>query len=196
VESDTDGDVIRRSRRDPQVFEVIFERHYEAVRIYAQRRLGNIDGEEIAASTFELAFAQRDRFDDATYSSARPWLIGVANNLVRHHVRRQEVQRRSRPISIALDPTETEPNLDGVEALETRPMLRAALESLSPEDRETFLLVVLADLSYQEVAEVLGVPVGTVRSRIHRARRRLRELLGRAGAISPGTTNDQGDRDE
>lgn len=186
MESGTDGELIRRSRDDPELFEAIFERHYDLVRIYVQRRLGQADGEEVAATTFEWAFAHRDRFDDGSYSSARPWLIGIANNLVRRHVRRLDVRRRHWPISIALDRFAPEPGLDRLEALEQRPALRDALQSLSADDRETFLLVVLADLPYQEAAQALGVPVGTVRSRVNRARGRLRELLGSTEAINPG----------
>lgn len=192
MESVTDGELIRRSRSDPRLFETVFDRHYDAVRLYAQRRIGLADGEEIAASTFEWAFSQRGRFDDGTFSSARPWLIGIANNLVRSHVRHEAVRRRHWPVSITLDRTEPEPSLDRLEALATRPALRTALESLSKDDRETFLLVVLGELSYQEVAEILGIPLGTVRSRISRARRRLRELLGSAEAINPGDL-DQGE---
>jgi RNA polymerase sigma-70 factor (ECF subfamily) len=185
VKSATDGELIRRSIDDPNLFEVIFDRHYDLVRIYVQRRLGHDDGEEVAATAFEWAFAHRRRFDDATFSSARPWLIGIANNLIRRHLRRQEVRRRHWPVSIALDRSVPEPGLDGLVALEQRPALRDALASLSKEDRETFLLVVLAELPYQEVAEILGVPPGTVRSRVNRARRLLRELLGSAEAINP-----------
>ena len=194
MEFATDGELIRRSLEDRDLFEVIFDRHYDVVRIYVQRRLGHDDGEEVAASTFEWAFAHRDRFDDATFSSAKPWLIGIANNLLRRHLRRLEVRRRRLPISIALDRSSPEPSLDGLVALEQRPALRAALESLSQDDRETFLLVVLAELSYQEVAETMGVPVGTVRSRVNRARSRLRELLGAAEAINP-RDEDSGEPD-
>jgi RNA polymerase sigma-70 factor (ECF subfamily) len=194
VESATDADVIRRSREDPELFEVIFDRHFDVVRVYVQRRLGQADGEEVAATAFEWAFAHRDRFDDSTFSSARPWLIGIANNLVRRHVRQLEVRRRHLPISIALDRSVPEPSLDGLVALEQRPVLRNALEALSLDDRETFLLVVLAELPYREVAQTLGVPVGTVRSRVSRARARLRELLDVAEAINPGD-EDSGELD-
>jgi RNA polymerase sigma factor (sigma-70 family) len=194
VESATDGELIRRSIGDPELFEMIFDRHYDVVRIYVQRRLGHDDGEEVAASVFEWAFTHRDRFDDATFSSAKPWLIGIANNLVRRHLRRLDVRRRRLPFSIALDRSTPEPSLDGLVALEQRPALRSALERISRDDRETFLLVVLAELSYQEVAETMGVPVGTVRSRVNRARGRLRELLGAAEAINPGD-EDSGEPD-
>jgi RNA polymerase sigma factor (sigma-70 family) len=186
VESGTDAQLIRRSRDEPGLFEVIFNRHYDLVRVYAQRRVGMDDGEEIAAGTFEQAFAQRGRFDTDTFRSARPWLIGIANNLIRRHVRHEDVRRRHWPVSIALERSAWEPDFDGLEALEQGPAIRSALVALSEDDRETFLLFVLAELSYEEVAQIVGVPTGTVRSRINRVRRKLRELLEAAEAINPG----------
>ena len=85
-----------------------------------------------------------------------------------------------------LDATSPEPGLDAIEALERWPALKAALESLSESDRETFLLHVLTEMPYSDVAQVLGIPIGTVRSRINRARRVLRELITPAEAINPG----------
>jgi RNA polymerase sigma factor (sigma-70 family) len=189
VEPGTDAQIIRRSRNEPGRFEAIFDRHYDVVRVYAQRRVGMTDGEEIAASTFEQAFTQRDRFDTDTFGSARPWLIGIANNLIRRHVRHEDVRRRHWPVSIALERSAWEPDFDGLEALERGPAIRSALTALSEDDRETFLLVVLAELSYEEVAQIVRVPTGTVRSRINRVRRRLRELLEAAEAINPGGRN-------
>jgi RNA polymerase sigma factor (sigma-70 family) len=186
VEPGTDAQLIRRSRDEPGLFEVIFDRHYDVVRVYAQRRVGMADGEEIAAGTFEQAFAQRDRFDTETFRSARPWLIGIANNLIRRHARHEDVRRRHWPVSIAMDRSDWEPEFDGLEARERGPAIRSALAALSENDRETFLLVVMAELSYGDVAQIVGVPTGTVRSRINRARRRLRELLEAAEAINPG----------
>jgi RNA polymerase sigma factor (sigma-70 family) len=193
VDPGTDAQLIRRSRDEPGLFEEIFDRHYDVVRVYAQRRIGMADGEEIAASTFEQAFMQRDRFDTDTFRSARPWLIGIANNLIRRHVRREEVRRRHWPVSIALDRSTWEPDLDGLEARERGPAIRSALAALSDDDRETFLLVVLADLSYEDAAQIMAVPTGTVRSRINRVRRRLRELMEAAEAINPGG-QDRGNR--
>jgi RNA polymerase sigma factor (sigma-70 family) len=193
VDPGTDAQLIRRSRDEPGLFEVIFDRHYDVVRVYAQRRVGMSDGEEIAAGTFEQAFMQRDRFDTDTFRSARPWLIGIANNLIRRHVRSEDVRRRHWPVSIAMDRSAWEPDLDGLEARERGPAIRSALAALSEDERETFLLVILADLSYEEVAQIMAVPTGTVRSRIHRVRRRLRELMEAAEAINPGG-QDRGNR--
>lgn len=184
----TDAQLIRRSLDEPGLFEVIFDRHYDLVRMYAQRRVGMDDGQEIASSTFEQAFTQRMRFDADRSSSARPWLVGIANNLIRRHLRHEDVRRRHWPLSIAMDRSTTgpEPDLDGMAAHQRMPAIRSALAALSEDDRETFLLVVLAELSYEDVGRIVGVPIGTVRSRISRVRRRLRELTEAAEAINPG----------
>ena len=190
-----DRDLIRRSLAQPEAFRAIFERHYEVVRIYAQRRLGPADGEELAATTFEVAFRHRAGFDGQRFTSARPWLVGIANNLVRRHVRHMAVERRHRPLSIAIPETSPEPDVDRIAAAERWPALREALEGLNPDDRETFLLVVLAELPYRDVAEIVDVPVGTVRSRVNRARRLLRELMDASEAIIEGEAL-AGDEDE
>jgi RNA polymerase sigma factor (sigma-70 family) len=108
-------------------------------------------------------------------------------------VRSEDVRRRHWPVSIAMDRSAWEPDLDGLEARERGPAIRSALAALSEDERETFLLVILADLSYEEVAQIMAVPTGTVRSRIHRVRRRLRELMEAAEAINPGG-QDRGNR--
>ncbi len=182
----TDAQIIQGSIEEPALFEKIFDRHYEVVRVYAQRRLGMDDGEEIAAATFEQAFMQRSRFDGQTSATARPWLIGIANNLVRGHLRHRGVEHRHLPVSIALSMHESEPNLEAIDAQRRIPEINAALSELSDPDRETFLLVVLGELSYADVAGIVGVPVGTVRSRVNRARGVLRELLFPAKTINPG----------
>ena len=182
----TDAQIIQGSIDKPALFEEIFDRHYEIVRAYAQRRLGMDDGEEIAAATFEQAFMQRSRFDGRTSATARPWLIGITNNLVRSHRRHAGVERRHPPVSIALTMPESEPNLDAIDAQRRIPDINAALSELSDQDRETFLLVVLGELSYADVAGIVGVPVGTVRSRVNRARGVLRELLFPPKTINPG----------
>lgn len=183
---ETDGQLIGRSLRDPEAFELIFDRHYDVVRVYSQRRTGRADGEEIASETFLQAFAHRDRFDAMRFTSARPWLMGIANNLIRRHVRHEDVRRRHWPVSVAIAEREPEPSLDAVAANEQAPALQAALGSLPADDRETFLLVVVGELSYAETAEIMGVPLGTVRSRVSRVRRTLRELIPAAGAINLG----------
>jgi len=172
----TDAELIRRSLEDPEGFREVFERHYEAVRRFAQRLVGREAGEEIAAQTFLVAFQRRATYD-AGYRSARSWLFGIAFNVARHHVRSERSQHdllarvpRERE---ATDPIETET----LDAARLAPILRKALSVLQPEQRIPFVLVALGELTYQETADVLAIPVGSVRSRIHRARATLRELL-------------------
>jgi RNA polymerase sigma factor (sigma-70 family) len=181
----TDGEIFQRSIRDPDAFREIFERHATIVLAYARKRLGASTGDEILAQTFLVAFERRARFDP-TYASARPWLFGIATNVIRHHLREE------REHLAALGKMEPDLPMDSVEditrldAQRMRPQLIAALLTLSDDDRDTFLLIALGELTYEQTAAALGIPVGTVRSRIHRARIRLREQVRPRTAIPEG----------
>jgi RNA polymerase sigma factor (sigma-70 family) len=169
-----DSRTIAESLRRPPAFEAVFTRHYEAVHRYAQRRVGVDAADEIAAETFLQAFDNRSRFDPAQ-PSARPWLLGIATNLMRRRWRdeRRQLAAYERTLdeaaagSAAADPPAHDVGRD----------LAVALASLTGDDRDALLLFVWADLSYQEIGDALAVPIGTVRSRISRARRCLRERL-------------------
>jgi RNA polymerase sigma-70 factor (ECF subfamily) len=169
----TDAEAIRRSLEQPEAFVAVFERHHGAVHRHLRRVVGEGLADELAAEAFARAFRARARFEPH-HDSARPWLFGIAANLLREH-RRAEVRRlRALERLAGAAPREAAP-----EAASLDPALAAALRRLAPRDREALLLHAWAELSYEEVAEALGVPVGTVRSRLHRARRLLREDLGR-----------------
>ena len=174
----SDATIIEASLREPQLFTKIFERHYDPIRRYAQQRAGLDSGEEIAARVFEIAFVERASFD-LRYASARPWLFGIATNLVLKQARAVAVHLRAieRLPREGEPPTDVDELISRVDAYRLREGLAEALANLHPRDRETLLLVALADLSYEETASALRVPVGTVRSRLNRARRILRELL-------------------
>lgn len=172
----TDAEILLRSTSDPAAFADIFERHIVAVLSYARRRVGAAAGEEIAAQTFLVAFERRATFDPS-FASARPWLLGIATNIIRHHLRHERVHLaalRRVPIDA---PAEQVDDPARVDAERLFPTVRKALLDLSVDDRATFLLVALGDVTYEEAARSLGIPVGTVRSRIHRARGLLRERL-------------------
>jgi RNA polymerase sigma factor (sigma-70 family) len=178
-----DASVIEASLEAPYRFEEIFDRHYDAVRRYAQRSVGPDAGEEVAAQTFLEGFTHRDRFD-AAYSSARPWLLGIATNLIRHHLRSERVHLAVLK-RMTVERDEEEPvSLDGLDAQRRGPTIMAALATLNEDDREAFLLHALGELTYPEVAESMGIPVGTVRSKIFRVRRALRERLVLEEAIT------------
>ena len=194
----TDAEIFRRSIRDPDAFREIFERHAAAVHAYARKRIGVTAGEEILAQTFLTAFEKRTRFD-TSYASARPWLLGIATNLIRHHLREEREHltalRRIGPERSAA-PIEDDARLD---ADRMRPTLIDALLALTDDDRETFLLLALGQLTYEEVASALTIPIGTVRSRIHRARSHLRERIPGWAAIddaAEGSTQERAKTDD
>ncbi len=173
-----DGDAIAASLHEPARFAVVFDRHYEEISSYLRRRAGRALAEELASETFVRAFAARTGYD-LGYADARPWLYGIANNLLRKHVRSEE--RRRRAYARALERDGLSDELDAVagrvDAAAGARVVAEALAQLSPADRDTLLLFALTDLDYDGIALATGVPVGTVRSRLHRARRHLQAAL-------------------
>ncbi|MFI0447960.1 RNA polymerase sigma factor [Actinomadura sp. 6N118] len=175
----SDAEIIAASRKDPVRFAEIFNRHYQEIQRYVDRRLGGDGADDIAAETFLIAFRGRARFD--AEGSARPWLYGIATKLVGRH-RRDELRRYR-----ALARLDTGSALEGHEERVTSAVaaadagLGAALADLSRGDRDVLMLVALADLSYPEVAAALGIKYGTVCSRLSRARRQIRAALEGGG---------------
>jgi len=147
-------------------FERLFEEHFDGVYGYLARRIGSDLARDLASETFTRAFAGRKRFDSRR-GEPRAWLFGIAHNLLRRHYRDEE--RRLRALSRYDIAAMDEPG--------DEPRLAEALHSLAREERDTLLLFAWADLDYAEIAEALDIPIGTVRSRLHRARAHLREAL-------------------
>lgn len=176
-----DAEVITRARRDPAAFSLLFERHAPALHRYVTRRLGDALADDVVAETFLAAFRKLGRYD-TSHRDARPWLYGIAANLIGKH-RRTEVRAYRALARTGVDEV-AESYADQVEsrvsASAAQRELAGALALLSPQDREVLLMIAWADLSYEEAARALGIPVGTVRSRLHRARKKTREALGGA----------------
>ncbi len=185
----TDGEVFAASLLDAQEFGAIYERYFEQIYRYVARRIGGEAAEDLAAEVFVRAFLLRGRFDRAA-PSARPWLYGFAANIVRDHLRGQ--RRRARAYVRAFEPPPGSADIAEAEERSNAailvPELNRALAALSATDRETFLLMVLGELSYEEIASALGIPIGTVRSRIARARTRMRRLMPGHGPPGDGET--------
>jgi RNA polymerase sigma factor (sigma-70 family) len=182
AEAEADADdaaVTQLSRREPEYFSELFRRHAPYIQRYVVRRLGHGVADDVVAETFLLAFRQRDSYD-LTRLDARPWLYGIATNLIGRH-RRAEVRLYRALARTGTDPVAesfTDRVDDRVSASTATLRLAAALARLSGELRDTLLLVAWGELSYEETATALGVPVGTVRSRVSRARSALRRSLG------------------
>src|ERR1700748_472934 len=90
---ESDAAVVARSLSDPTAFAAIFDRHWARLHTFCTARAGAA-GEDIAAETFRIAFDDRRRFD-ARFGQVRPWLYGIATNLVRHHFRSAERGQRA-----------------------------------------------------------------------------------------------------
>ncbi len=174
-QTSTDAAVIRASRLDPAAFGVVFDRHWVRIHRYCVVRAGP-PGEDVAAETFRVAFDRRSDYDGR--ENAAPWLYGIATNLLRTSFR--SAARRKRALRRSAGQTagdDLEDALERAEAQRLGPELAAVLGQLSAEERDALLLHACAELTYDQIARAMGVPIGTVRSRIHRARTRVRAHL-------------------
>ncbi|MFC7583047.1 RNA polymerase sigma factor [Nonomuraea antimicrobica] len=175
-----DAELIRWSRDDPEQFAGLFDRYIEQIHRFIARRLGPQAADDVAAETFLTAFRSRASYD-LTRQLAGPWLYGIATNLIAKHRRGEE--RFLRALSRTGTDPSSEPSMADtvvgrVAAQGVDRKLAGALAGMSSGDRDVLLLVAWGELAYEEVASVLGVPVGTVRSRLHRARKKARAALG------------------
>ncbi len=163
---------------DPDAFRELFAAHAQLVYGYAARATGDLSlAEDVVSLTFLEAWRLRGRLRDEG-DSPRPWLMGIAVNVLRNTTR---AKRRYARAMARLPPREPLPDLadDVVGRMADAERLvaaRRALERLRPAHREVFMLCVWSGLGYEEAAAALGVRVGTVRSRLSRARDRLRRL--------------------
>jgi RNA polymerase sigma factor (sigma-70 family) len=166
---------------DPEAFRELFDEHNRSVYNHAFRLTGNWStAQDVVSLTFLEAWRLRDRVDlDGEGGSLRPWLLGIATNVARN-VRR--AGRRHDGALARLPRTEPVPDLADeitarVDDRERLALVRTALAALRKPEREVLALCVWSGLDYAEAAEALGVPVGTVRSRLSRARKKLEKLV-------------------
>ncbi|WP_229338869.1 RNA polymerase sigma factor [Streptomyces flavotricini] len=173
---------------DHQLFAEIYEAHARAVYAHAVRMTADrAGGEDIVSLTFLEAWRLRETLDSV--SSHRAWLFGIATNVIRNTRR---AARRHRDAIARLPSSDTVPDLadDVVSRITDAAQAAAALAVLNRlrrADREILLLHVWSGLSHDEVAQACGVPVGTVRSRLSRARARLRKLAAAYLAEPPAS---------
>jgi RNA polymerase sigma-70 factor (ECF subfamily) len=172
-----DNVAIAASITAPAEFAPLFDRHFDVVHGYIRKRVGGSLADDLASQTFLVAFDRRATYDQAR-PNARPWLLGIATNLI--HSRRRGEKRQLRAYRKAGAETAVDA-LEGIEARadaeRLRPQLVAALAAIPKDEIDPLLLFAWAELSYAEIAEALEMPIGTVKSRIARARKRIREQL-------------------
>ncbi len=190
---DHDGTLIAASLRRPELFEVIFDRYYQIMVRYAVGRVGYSDAPDVASETLVRAFARRGRFDIAQ-RTALPWLFGIAANVCRERHRKavrgfRAFGRLAIP-STGVSPFEADA-VDRVDASAVAADLAAALQHLSEDEYQVLMLAAVSDYSYSDIATTLRIPIGTVRSRLARSKRRMRELLEPVRPIHSGDERPQ-----
>jgi len=181
-----DAQVVAQSLEQPELFALLYDRYAPDIHRYVTRRLGDGAADDVTADTFLTAFRIRSRYD-LTRTNARPWLYGIAGNLIGKQ-RRTEVRALKALARTGHDPVAASWVEDTESRLDAQGPLAGALAALPAGDRHVLLLVAWAELTYQEVAEALGIPVGTVRSRLNRARRKVRTALGADPAFGSDAT--------
>ncbi|BCW06321.1 RNA polymerase sigma factor [Arthrobacter sp. NtRootA1] len=171
----TDSDIIRRSRDSPALFGELYDRHASAIYRYAARRAGDFAADDVTSETFLVAWEQLESYD-VSRDDARPWLFGIATNLLRQHHRAEAKVLKAAAKSAAREAIADDSDRIAaeVDAKVATGLIAQALKSMADIDRETLLLYAWADLTYEGIALAMSVPVGTVRSRLNRARQTLR----------------------
>lgn len=174
----TDSDIVERSLSDPQLFGSIFDRHFVAIHAYFARRVARTDADDLAGEVFRIAFEKRAGFDPG-HGYVRPWLFGISHNVLSRHFRSST--RKDRAVTrLGREHNHNDGGVeDRIDAAVNGAELHRLLEGLRPEEREALILFAVDQLSYDEIAAVMDTPIGTVRSRISRARATLRPGLDR-----------------
>jgi RNA polymerase sigma-70 factor (ECF subfamily) len=176
----SDAEVIGRSLGEPEAFGLIYDRHAATVLRFLGRRVGTEVAEALIGELFRIAFERRTAFETSR-PSALPWLYGIGSNLLLKH-RRAEARRLRASARLAADEAPTPRG--SATALDARllfPRVADAIDGLPDGERDALLLFAWEELSYQAIAEALELPIGTVRSRLNRARAYLRERIESSG---------------
>lgn len=180
----SDGELLRATRREPEAFGIVYERHIDVIFRYLARESGNREvGLELAAETFARALASAHRFRPPADGSARPWLFGIAANLLHTYQRRTQIETRARmrlgilentTFTSGYEPSLEESITDGDNQYER---VQAAMNGLPAEQRLAIELRVSSELPYEEIAHRLGCTPAAARTRVSRALAALRAEL-------------------
>ncbi len=180
-----DLDAVRRCRAgDREAFGEIVERWQDRIHGAVLRMVRDVEtARDLAQETFVRAYVKLDSFEGG--SAFGTWLYAIALNQVRGEMRKRSALKRHDPLSLdklreesEVDPADpAEGAGDRASTKEQCARLLVEVDRLDPEHREVVVLRELQDLSYEEIAEIVGVPVGTVRSRLFRARAELRARM-------------------
>jgi RNA polymerase sigma factor (sigma-70 family) len=183
----------RETRCVGRSFDDVFAAEFEPLHAYISRRLGVAAADDLTGETFAIAY--RRWVDVDPTRPIKPWLYGIASNLIRHQWRKERRMLRAYART-GVDPAlaEEDSSLGRLDAQAERGRLVAALAELRPEEREVLLLHAWTELSDAEIAGALSLPLGTVKSRLSRAREQVRNRLGYIGQVGAQSLNTTGER--
>lgn len=162
-----EADLARAMAGDREAMARLVNEHYDAVYRFCARRVGAELAKDMAQETFIIAHRTLRTFEGR--SSLSSWLFGIAHNCIRNVSRKQRIE--------PVDWIDDRPVEGHERQMIDREALRKAILALSDEHREVVLLHEVDGLTYDEAAQVLGIPVGTVKSRLHHAFLALRKSL-------------------
>ena len=174
-----DGLVARARAGDRDAFAAIYHRYHVGIYQFARSMTGSTTlAEDVTQEVFLQVIRALDRYDSSR-GSLSTYLYGIARNVSRHRLRRE---RRfiGFDLSPGGEPKSTDDPSQRITRSQNVAQVRAFIRALSSRYREVLVLCDLQDLSYEEAAAVIGAPIGTVRSRLHRARQQLAERLMKA----------------
>lgn len=174
-EMESERDLIERAKRDPRAFAALYRQHYTAIAGYVYRRIGNVHTtEDLVAETFMTAMRALPRYR-CRGAPIRAWFYRIATNTVNRWIRRGRY--RSGKSLDECSPCDTAVVASVTDDQAGLEHARTALLSLKPKHQAVLALHYLEAMSVDEVAAVIGCRVGTVKSRLSRAREALRERL-------------------
>jgi RNA polymerase sigma factor (sigma-70 family) len=176
---DSDATLLRRSRRDPDAFVEVCRRHSDSLADWLGARLhDDALAQEVLAETLSEAWFARSRYRDPGDGDARPWLFGIARNLVRRLYRDRSIERRAR-LRLGLPVPEADAAAEILDRLDAEQHV-FALDSLPDDQRRALELRVYDDLDYAEIGARLDLTPEGARTRVFRALGALRTQIGRS----------------
>jgi RNA polymerase sigma-70 factor, ECF subfamily len=185
----------RMRQGDEEAFVALYRRHKDALYRFALLRTGSAQAAaDVTQEAFLHLITRPEQYDPAR-GSLGAWLCGVARNLARRETQAREEATDPDDLSdgTGLPPELVDPVTPDERLLadETAEQVRTALAAVAPRYRDLLILCELSELSYAEAAQVCGIDIGTVRSRLSRGRARLADQLSRMGLLSnPGRVKE------
>jgi RNA polymerase sigma-70 factor (ECF subfamily) len=168
----TDAELLAAARTDPDALATVYRRHSEAIDKWFRARVSSADAAELTAETFAQAALSIRRFRDPGHGSAKPWLYGIASNLLRRYYELQRVETAAR-MRLGMPPRSFNDDLtneiaEREHAVRLAAPLYESLRLLPARQREAVLLRVVHELPYSQIAQQLGCTEGAVRIRVMR----------------------------